>query len=325
METYESLSEKEKYFKCKTIDNETDLKELINSLKDSGLVYRGVKEAKFKCYTSAQVRTKASVSQIEFDQMISNSIELVRKSSELMNVLKSRSMDQTDFQILSLLQHYGYGTPLLDFSYDIKFALFFASCETSNYPLTDSIDCYFSIYAFNPNDPDHISWQEVLADSIEQIEELDNNAKIKYGQQYQGVSNETKISYSQMPYDEVKKIANGGLTIDTRAGYSYSINSLSGIKTNYDISNVRVDKQSGLFKFVSCSTLPYEIASNKWYSEMKDKLFCYNIHKSLIPFIRENYLTPNNINYDTVYPDDEESKEIKQLLDSLPFNALLKS
>lgn len=327
MEVFENLGEKKNFFTCITINTINQLQEFLKSLKYKEFVFRGVKEAKFKCYTSAQFRTKCNLSQEDFDTKIISMIEVVRRNEKIRSILKRRSKDVSDFQYLSLLQHYDFGTPILDFSYKVNYAIFFA-LDGMTAPINDDVSDianYCSIYLFDKTDPNHVTIQQVFGSSMPQLEQHHNDAVNEYGMLYTGVSEQTKDSYKYLPYSELKNIATGGLSIEGRYGGEMEINSPNtGIYADYNIANERIDTQRGLFKLNPSSFVPYEEAAINWYSGMKNVTICLNIHKSLRRELEKEFLEPFNICSDTVYPNNKENRKLIRLLSILPIDKELR-
>lgn len=76
--------------------------------------------------------------------------DLVKKASGLPLLAKvfkyyKLHYTQTDFPTLSILQHYGAPTPLIDFTYNLDVALYFATefCKPSN--SSNPLDHYFRL------------------------------------------------------------------------------------------------------------------------------------------------------------------------------------
>ncbi|WP_162427278.1 FRG domain-containing protein [Pontibacter pudoricolor] len=118
-------------------------------------IYRGMKEAKHKLFTSSQ------------RQWITNDMEewypkpYLRYVQDLVERSKSKPLikkvfdvyDYTplerDVPVLSILQHYGAPTPLMDWTYNINVALFFATENVKGGNGNGDIENYFSIYFVN--------------------------------------------------------------------------------------------------------------------------------------------------------------------------------
>lgn len=119
-------------------------------------IYRGMTESKYKLLTSSQrlwisneMRQWANKSYIEFISDLvdkANGNTLVKKVFDLYNYSKS----DREFPILSLLQHYGAPTPLMDWTYNNNVAFFFATdgLKKKEEPKVN-IDNYFSVYRIN--------------------------------------------------------------------------------------------------------------------------------------------------------------------------------
>lgn len=117
--------------------------------QQSGMVFRGVNNALYKMFTSLQVallqnRIKGN-----------SSITLVQKEIELIRVNKDtycdegklpRGLENVDILFMSFMQHFGLYTPCLDFSHNLKKALFFAWDK-----FQENNSDYVSIYWFQPN------------------------------------------------------------------------------------------------------------------------------------------------------------------------------
>lgn len=328
MKQYNSIEEKKKFFQSCEIHSSKELWDFVDSCKkQTDLVFRGVNEAKYMLYSSAQVRTGASLSQQDFECIINNAISQVRDNTVLMGLLKERSKDETDFLILSLLQHYGCGTPVIDFSTKIDAALFFAT-DRQDKPVQTavienrSIDDYISVYFFNKKDPDHCSVQLFTSQGAIQAAAMDAELKQEYGDRYQGISDEAMDSFERLPYERLsRELSPGGLFAvegHSCGQYNYSV---GGKSIDYDINNERLYAQDGLFLFNGLSDKPYEEAAKDWYSGIKN--YCVNIHKSLEGEIKE-YLDNKGIISSTIYPETRESKAILKEISKLDIDERLK-
>lgn len=328
MMKYNSVEEKKKFFQSCEIHTSKELWDfVVDCKKQTDLVFRGVNEAKYMLYSSAQVRTDATMGQDDYESIINNSICQVRNNPTLMDLLRKRSHDESDFQILSLLQHYGCGTPIIDFSTNIDAALYFAT-DRQGEPVQTAeiedrnIEDYISIYFFNRKDPNHCSVQSFTAQGATEASSLDAELKKEYGDRYKGISEETMDSLARLPYERLsRELSSGGLFAvegHSCGQYKYSI---GGINIEYDINNERIYAQDGLFLFNGLSEKPYELAAKDWYSGIQN--FCANIHKSLEAEIKE-YLEKIGITRNTIYPETSESKAILKEISGLDIDGRLK-
>jgi hypothetical protein len=116
--------------------------------------YRGMAEAKYKLFNSAQ--REWLVNNIEswgternYLNFIKSLISEAKKQKIFEKVLEYHQINydnEADFPILSVLQHYGAPTPLMDWSYNLNVALYFATENVNPFTASNDIDGYFSIY-----------------------------------------------------------------------------------------------------------------------------------------------------------------------------------
>jgi hypothetical protein len=141
------------------LDWYSDLSEENEKLKYK-IYFRGVSEAKYKLYNTAQRTWRQNViedwnrepkPQLQYSDFVKRLIEKSFGESELLGkVFKIYGIDdiQKEFACLSILQHYGGPTPLIDWSYNLNVALLFAvdNIKITRTENLDDLDNYFSIY-----------------------------------------------------------------------------------------------------------------------------------------------------------------------------------
>lgn len=161
--TYKSLEEKKKHFshyrKINTVEELEKEKEKLEEDQtallafSTELVFRGVKEAKYKLYTSAQrdwITNEWEKPGISFVDFIDRQLYNLKKDKVLMRYFESIDIAVNDLLLLSFLQHYGAPAPLLDFTYNMLISLFFATTGTEpNKQNFDDIENYLSVYAIS--------------------------------------------------------------------------------------------------------------------------------------------------------------------------------
>ena len=163
--TYKSLEEKRKFFKKNesndfhhygvntiwTLEKNLRLIETIrkNSANNVVFILRGVSEAKYKLYTSAQREWLANEwwhQRITFSDFVGRQLSYM-KTDFIKDYFRSMGIAINDLLLLSFLQHYGAPSPLLDFTTDPKVALFFALEHMQGTSSgSQGIENYFSIY-----------------------------------------------------------------------------------------------------------------------------------------------------------------------------------
>ncbi len=324
--TYKSLEEKKEYFYYKepeqvnTIDEFKDRFEQLEAgipqfnpyysrefslLCNTATVFRGQNEAKYKLYTSAQRewiieewnKQLGEDGFIEFVQQLILQLKKANAISRLSNYFESMGATETDLLLLSFLQHYRTPTPLLDFTYNKYLALFFAMDGSEfNKQGEDDLDNYFSIYALPVR-------------SIYSID-LNNKAVIK-ALQKGGVIE--RIKKDLTPKEQIKvyikhlfswKISEAKDHFRGMSEYPFlfipnpqraeKIDDIIGIDLHW--SNPNIIAQEGCFVMISDKETPLE-------GSFRRGIHCLDIHKSLAPYIREEYLKSKGITKESIYPD----------------------
>jgi hypothetical protein len=295
LQEYKDISDKKKYFQngdIKVVINVDGIFDELDKLHKNGdFIFRGLSEAKYKLYNSSQRyyinnelfrQVKAEEIPGHYDQFIDSLIEECKKwnNSTVKNLLKASSIDEENsLAYLSYMQHFGVPTPFLDFTFNPYMALFFAIDNVNYIPSDTEIGNYFSIYYTYQNATIFEGWKHVFDTKGQNLEK------------------------GKIPYAEVNKNSMHILLPDTE---SYRI-----------LNNTNIINQQGLFFYNSDPFKPLE-ESYLEFSDMMKKYFgeakfkemlmletfanCFNIHKSLIPYIKEK-LKAKGITSDFAYPD----------------------
>lgn len=166
---YSNLEEKKKYFKTYqptsgkfTIDTKEEYDEFYESFsqedrRDKEIIFRGVKEAKYKMYTSVQREFIQNPKLLKKEgeryeqpvEFVMDEIKSLKDDKRFTTYYEALGIQVTDFLCLSFLQHYGAPTPFLDFTYNIDKALYFATEGELKKPCflcEGKIEDYISIY-----------------------------------------------------------------------------------------------------------------------------------------------------------------------------------
>lgn len=254
-------------------------------------VFRGVKEAKYKNFTSSQRKyyeiDRKDLSPQELVEIELN--ELRKTQGGLLQALcYSQGFPCSDLFLLSFAQHYGGITPLLDFTTNINKALFFMIWQAEQSPVgkdSDSLDNYGSLYLFPK--------KNML--TIEQL--ASSSAKVMKPFQ------ELPFEHLQAQHVDscLRLFSHKMFTHTWRARYVLIENKISefkvGDKTLYTpliISNINIISQDGCFVYSDKDLMPIEKG-----------LGCLDIHKSLFYYIIKKYLAPNNITEENMFPQSE--------------------
>jgi len=136
-----------KYQEIKTKQEFAHFYQELTQQKDT--IFRGVNNALFKMFTSLQVALlNHNIKDISPIILVQKELDLIRcKKDDYCNDEKLQGgLEDVDILFLSFMQHFGLYTPCLDFSYNLKKALFFAWDKYE-----DNESDYVSIYWFCPN------------------------------------------------------------------------------------------------------------------------------------------------------------------------------
>ena len=158
LETYKTLKEKQQIFGSKRyskIDTVAQFKKWYDNFTTENKFFRGVNEAKFKIYTSAQryyITHDLKKSGKKVEDVIEEELKQIKKVNG--NLLKKYyellDVQENDLLYLSFLQHYSGISPLLDFTANINKALYFMQDKLSfENKGGEDIDNYASLYWFD--------------------------------------------------------------------------------------------------------------------------------------------------------------------------------
>ena len=277
MRFYRALQEKGQYFIKRNlkVDTETDLLEILeefNGSNKSEVLFRGQPEAKYMLYSSLQrlwIDKKLEKHYQSYRQLINNLIDNSKKwnSGLLSRYLKNAGWEETELSILSIMQHYGVPTPLLDFTYDIDKSLYFATLSIDFSPPGSEIEKYFSIYYIFKNNP-------VLMTV--------DAGKEPHGGKDLNIVMKSDITLIDSA-DEVYRIQNNLNIINQEGAFIFNSSASDPLEKHYFKHVSRLQRTSG-------KELPREIGG------------CININKSLAPKIRE-LLQEKGIDKYSMFPD----------------------
>lgn len=297
---YETFDEKSHWFHAGNLIYWNSVENLFKSLddeykkSDKKIVYRGSSEAKFRMFNSAQrnfLPTEKFDSNFDgnyyfelYENYIISSMKNVLSwnNNTVENYFKYNNIKYNNcFALLSFMQHYGIPTPLLDFTHNPFVALYFAIGDHDGKVTNNKekiIDDFISIYKVYKPTIVHESFHYFLTKDNPDL---------------------TSINYQNL----------------SRCQRLYL---LSDEKTEFKVfNNPNVINQEGLFYYNNHPFCPLEVAycrfineivsSHKVHDNVKSKIdskfgYCWNIHKSLIPAIRQK-LNSMGINESFLFPN----------------------
>ena len=293
LQEYSSIEEKATFFKNGEIKISINIEGVFEKLaefteKGNGFIFRGCSEAKYKLYSSAQriymnQELHKQVPEDSIAEHYKNFVAGLIENCKVWNngvvskLLKSSGIDENNaIAYLSYMQHFGVPTPFLDYSYNPYVSLFFA-IENLNYiPSDNEIDNYFSLYYTYADATMFKSWKYVF----------DENLK-KEDISYETIdANDMSII---LPDDELYKIINSVNIINQEGLFFYNNHPCYPLERTYKEFADFIKEEKGQARFEELN--------------MHDTLSaCFNIHKSLIPAIREK-LDDLGINKNYIYPE----------------------
>ena len=190
-------------------------------------------------------------------------------------ILNQQNIDSKDpfLPICSYLRHYGVPTPVLDFSLNPFVALYFAIEEANHTPSNNEIENYISIYIVD------IQYSNLCAEQFRKTEFYETNLNL------------TKC------YNPFYVFTDSNSNIYT----NLNIINQEGCLIGNILRNDSLD--------AACKELGQEYLSN---FQSKKLIRCFNIHKGLIPFIRQN-LKEKGITKELLFPDPYLIKEVTDL------------
>ena len=287
LKEYKALEEKNDFFQCKTIETIEDFRNNKSFFDGSGTyAFRGMKEAKYKLYTSAQrcwIANHLTANNEHFHAYVDELICQVKKTRCIDYFVKHK-ISVNDFLLMALLQHYGKPSPLLDFSYNPFVALFFAFDGVSLSSDSNSINDYVSIYRIDYSDKDICSIQKVSENDAERLDKILSGVDLSHVD-----TSPVKESFEKLPYKEYKDIPSMLVHGSSLGVSEISIPALN-FACAYNIKNPNLSSQAGLFVLNTSDSIPLEERIKRGDSASKIKCLNISKNKNLRDFIRQNYI-----------------------------------
>jgi FRG domain len=271
--------------------------------------FRGMKDARYQLFNAAQ-REWLTQSMAQWGNssnylaFIKSLIQEAKTQKIFEKVLQYHQIDydkEADFPILSILQHYGAPTPLMDWSYNLDVALYFATEEVSTAAASESIDGYLSVYVIKKSSQSG-GLRNIFDYSGGQFPSLDVFKKEKFAP---GASSNfvCYISDFEMNQQQAPKISSIIPSQQTPRKQR-------PVTTYY---NQNIIPQEGFFIFNPYPDKPLEacfseasrMQASESYGTSKKKLapfLCYNIRKDLAEYIRR-IIKFKGIDNGYIYPD----------------------
>lgn len=319
LEQYTDFEEKKNLFHTYIrIDDFNGLRSFLDDhSKEGDWIFRGLSEAKYKIYSSAQRHwiMQDEIVQANYETSYNGFIEGIiskmKSSDKLMEYLAKHDIPCNDFLLLSILQHYKEISPLVDFTLDPYMSLYFAADDRKT--LDGGLGDYISIY-FAASRIDWISCtiQNInlhgasRADDMVAEFERNNGGRIDCRDIVNGMKNLTYNEYKDLLFLPVAGPEIG--IVNVKMPYL-------GFEWTYNNTNPRIESQKGFFILNTSSSIPLIERANE---QTKYPIFgCVEIHKRLIPEIKDFLSREKHINDESVYPRTQDSRELEGIINSL--------
>lgn len=314
---YNNLKEKSQYYNCTTIDNIQDFDNIFQDIvqHQSEYVFRSVNEARFKLYSSAQrqwIWNDLFKNYHSYEDYINSRIVLVQNYQDIISFFSNNKISLNDFAILALLQHYGQPSPLVDFTYNPHLSLFFAFDRVRPGATGNEIYNYVSLYRLKYTHPCFCSIQDVNVHGADTLSDALRNLDIPLSQ-----IDTSKVLFDiqNLTYHEYADIGIMLVHGDKMGITNIQIPAL-GFTCTYNITNPNLRNQEGLFVLNTTEDIPLEDLIRRKHRHVGPLVDCYNINKELEPYIRTTYLDPAGINHSLIYPQDQDSQNLRNWLGS---------
>lgn len=329
LKEYKTLDEKRKFFRNgdsesfvintieeldKWFENVKLTENEISSSDATALIYRGMKEAKHKLYTSAQrlwiLENLKQWGKHDFLDFVRTMVLNADKNvliNKVFSLYFANPKMNRDFPILSLLQHYGAPTPLMDWSYNQNVAFYFATekIDTFTYEI-NNIENYFSIFRINKRNY-NTELLNVIDFDYGKYPSIEDFKKTIHGQNLKNSNFIFYISDFELKGESTGKIK-GSKNLMIRTDKPYTLT-----------YNQNIIPQEGLFIFNPYAEKTLEDIFNPNIIEDGVNLHlrpfdCFNIHKDLAKYLRRKINVIHKINKPFIYPNlNDDTQVIKEI------------
>lgn len=276
LQEYESAEDKKKFFANYRMVNTPEQfgalyeeSEKNESNTKERYVFRGVSDARYKLFTSAQrfyIERGLNHTGLQYDDLICDLIKEMQSKDNLFRCYMNRlGVVMNDWLVLSYLQHHESISPLIDFSKKFKTALYFAYYDSRLRQRDNSeLSNYVSLYSYKGVDAAQ------FAPSIVSLAKK----KAQRFRKYKGAKFWDSFTYEKM-LKEHKTL----LMIPTYNSSSSIENKDKRLISIFTIANMNSTAQDGEFICNMDGSRPLE---ELFKDDNRKYLSCVDIHKGLL-------------------------------------------
>lgn len=307
-----------------TIEQFDNIYDIYGSKRDT--LFRGQREAKWRLYSTLQrhwITERLFEKQNNYEEIISKLVENGKSDfgTQIKKILVNHNIDTLNsISILGFLQHHGCPTPLLDWTYSFKNALFFAIEKLVPNKGTIEIENYFSVYHIEEKYFENSSLRAIMEKDLSKIEQpmlleliseiaKDEKQRIMMEKHFSGRKLfDRKKLYGSGFMDHMTKIKH---LITIPLNYFSDKDIDSGILFSLNNSE-NILNQQGVFTWNSDQSKPIELVGDEQSTTDEDNqesgnywfCSCLNINKKLSEHII-NRLKQDGITKDFIYPTSD--------------------
>lgn len=324
---YETTLQKSNSFDQQNIDTQGQFDKIYAEYNGKAdYLFRGQREAKWRLYSKLQrewilgnLKDKFATYKTLLEKLVENGRnEYNEKYLELLG--EKHDDADNDIAVLSFLQHHGCPTPLLDWTYKFKNALYFALDGVEYKERKREIDDYISVYFIEEKNFENGGMRNLIYESIERTQGFVLNKIIETITDDEDRRQKMREHFKGRKAIDVSRIKGSGMI-----AYMLKIERMINVPATYfgdgkpddivfSLNNSRhIQNQAGVFTWNADPTKPLELVVNEQNNEANREknasdgeqqyvlCECFNINKNLSSYITD-VLKKDGLTKELIYP-----------------------